>query len=166
MKEDRLHIQPSHLEEAKPARMPVGNTLTNHRLLTGATVEDTWSPPSSPCVCGVLHSFFLPVAPLQMLVFRRLQPCVCYRRPLSVRSRRVSARTAFVSYRQPAQLISPAFMRRIFLFFPLCLLSAIFYIPTVAHNNSTAGEFSCKVSSVFFFSAKRKQEGLIEQVMS
>lgn len=98
MKEDRLHIQPAHLQEVKPAQMPFQAHWQTWRLLTGATVRDS----------GVsLYAFLLPVVPFQIPMFRHLQLHVSYQRPSSLWPWRVSARRAFVSYHPPARVISP-----------------------------------------------------------
>lgn len=97
-----------------------------------------------------------------MLVFRHLQLRVPYQQPSSLWPWRVSARTAFVSYRQPALLISLPLCSEVF-FFLLSAVGMLLFFRS-CHNRSIIGKLCSKVSDVFFFLAKKwKQEGPSER---
>lgn len=113
------------------------STLTNQRLLTGATVQHTHISIFTSNLSLSLYTlvFFSSCLSVEMLVFHHLQLSVFYRRPSSHWSWRVSACTVIVSYRQSSSLISTLLCARFFFFFfSPCLLSACFYFSTVAHN--------------------------------
>lgn len=106
------------------------STLTNQRLLTGATVRHTHISIFTPDLSLSLYfSFFLflPLC-LDACVSPPSAQCV-FRRPSSHWSWRVSACTVIVSYRQSSLIISPLLCARVFFFFffPLSVVGMLLF---------------------------------------